>query len=84
LCCSTHTHAQVKILGDGTQELTTTVRNRLSHALGVTATSFASTGAVAKGGAVRGCYLNYSCCGREDGAYAVVSSPSFFVLVLQP
>jgi hypothetical protein len=42
----------VKILGDGTEELTTAMRNKLSHELGVIAASFAPTGVVARGGAV--------------------------------
>ncbi len=44
--------AQVKILGDGTQELTTIVTNRLQDELGVTTASVAPTRAmVGRGGA---------------------------------
>ncbi|CAM6010219.1 unnamed protein product [Sphagnum balticum] len=52
LCYNTHAHTQVKILGDGTQNLTTVVTNRLLNELGITTTSFAPTGAVAGGGVV--------------------------------
>jgi hypothetical protein len=53
LCCNTHTHVQVKIVGDGTQELTTTMTNKLPDELGIATASFAPTGAVAGGGTVR-------------------------------
>jgi len=39
-------------LGDGTQELTIAVTNKLSHELGIRATSFTPIGAMAKGGAI--------------------------------
>jgi hypothetical protein len=52
-CVATRMHArtQVKILGDGTQELTTIVIDRLEDELGITATSFTPTKAVVGGGA---------------------------------
>jgi hypothetical protein len=43
----------VRILGDGTQEFTTPVTNRLQEELGVITTSFAPIGAVVGGGAAR-------------------------------
>lgn len=47
-----HTHVQVKILGDVTQELTIAMINKLSHELNITTTSFAPTRVVVRGGAV--------------------------------
>jgi hypothetical protein len=42
----------VKILGDGTQNFTIAMTNKLQDELGVIAASFAPIGAVAKGGTV--------------------------------
>jgi hypothetical protein len=44
-------HAQVRILGDDTQELTTLVTNRLQEELGVTTVSFTPARVVIGGGA---------------------------------
>ncbi len=46
-------HAQVRILGDGTQEFTTLVTDRLQEEFGVTIVSFALAGAMVGGGAAK-------------------------------
>ncbi len=53
-CATARTHAQVRILGGGTQELPTRMTNKLQKEFGVTTTSFTPTKAMAKGGAAIG------------------------------
>ncbi len=51
-CATTCTHAQVRILGDGTQELTTPMTDRLEKEVGITIVSFAPAGIMAGKGAM--------------------------------
>jgi len=68
----THARTQVKILSDGTQELTTTVIDRLECELGTIATSFAPTRAMVGGGAI----------GVATGANLVIEEKTAHTLLL--